>query len=127
MKTSNLKAQTVALGANRQPNAFSNAAAIISSTTTGGPYIRLPYPGEAGMRNAYRGDGYFDVDASLSTPFAITERQVLRFTWEVFNVSNSVRFDTRGLTTNPTSGSFGNYSTTLTTARRMQFSLRYAF
>lgn len=127
VKTSNLKANTTTLGTNRQPNAFANAAAISTSTTTGGPYIRLPYPGEAGERNAFRGDGYFDTDASLSKPFAITERQTLRFTWEVFNVSNSVRFDTRSLTTNPTSGSFGNYSNTLTTARRMQFSLRYAF
>jgi hypothetical protein len=109
------------------PNAFVNASSVVSSTTTGGPYIRLPYPGEAGMRNAYRGDGYFDVDASLSKPFQITEKQNLRFTWEVFNVSNSVRFNTRNLTTNPTSSSFGNYSATLTTARRMQFSLRYAF
>ena len=38
-----------------------------------------------------------------------------------------VRFNTRGLTTTPTSGSFGNYSSTLTTARRQEFALRYDF
>jgi hypothetical protein len=120
-----LKSKTVSIAG--QPNAFANAAAISKGIANGGPYIRLPYPGEAGMRNAYRGDGYFDVDASLSKPFAITEKNVVRFTWEVFNVTNAVRFNTRNLTTNPTSGSFGNYSATLTTARRMQFSLRYSF
>ena len=109
------------------PNAFAAHTAIGSSTTTGGPYIRLPYPGEAGMRNAYRGDGFFDADASLSKPFNITEHQNIRFTWEVFNVTNSVRFNTRNLTTTPTSGSFGNYSAMLNTPRRQEFSLRYTF
>ncbi len=127
VKTSNLKFSTTALGARANSNAFANASAVTASTTSGSPLLRLPYPGEAVSRNACRGDGCFDTDASLSKPFQITERQVVRFTWEIFNVSNSVRFDTRSLTTNPTSGSFGNYSNTLTTARRMRFSLRYGF
>lgn len=126
IKTGPLTAKTIA-GTNGVPNAFANAAAITQSVPNGGPYVRLPYPGEAGQRNAFRGDGYFDVDASLSKPFQITEHQTVRFTWEVFNVSNSVRFDTRSLTRGVTSGTFGNYSATLTTARRQQFSLRYAF
>lgn len=109
------------------PVAFGNAAAIRTGTTTGGPEVRLPYPGEAGMRNAYRGDGYYGTDASLSKPFKITERQILRFSWEVFNITNSARFNTRGITTGPTSGSFGNYSSMLNTPRRQQFSLRYSF
>ena len=109
------------------PVAFGNAAAIRAGTTTGGPAVRLPYPGEAGSRNAYRGDGYYGTDASLTKPFKITERQILRFSWEVFNVTNSARFNTRGLTTGPTSGSFGNYSSMLNTPRRQQFSLRYSF
>jgi hypothetical protein len=79
------------------------------------------------MRNAFRGDGYYGTDASLSKPFKITERQILRFSWEVFNVTNSARFNTRGITTGPTSGSFGNYSSMLNTPRRQQFSLRYSF
>ncbi|MGI4831469.1 MAG: hypothetical protein ACRYFU_25295, partial [Janthinobacterium lividum] len=64
-------------------------------------------------------------DASLTKPFHFTDRQQALFAWEVFNVSNSVRFN--GLTTNLTSGTLGNYSSTLTTSRRMQFSLRYQF
>lgn len=125
VKTGGLTANTV--NVKNTPNAFANAADITNSVPTGGPLIRLPYPGEAGQRNNYRGDGFFDVDASLSKPFQITEHQVVRFTWEVFNVSNSVRFDTRSLTRTVTSGSLGNYSATLSTSRRQQFSLRYSF
>ncbi len=129
VKTSNLKSSTVNVSTTggNTPNAFAAHAGINSTISNGGPYIRLPYPGEAGQRNAYRGDGNFGVDASLSKPFKITERQTLRFTWEVYNVTNAVRFNTRSLTTNPTSASFGNYSATLTTPRRQEFSLRYAF
>jgi hypothetical protein len=126
VKVSNLQAHTVHTSTGL-PNAFANASGIIASTTTGGPYIRLPYPGEAGERNAFRGDGYFDDDASLTKPFKITEKQLVVFSWEVFNVSNSVRFNTRGMTLNPTSSSFGNYSAMLNTPRRQEFSLRYSF
>lgn len=126
VKVANFNAHTVKLPG-KVPSAFANASDIGASTATGGPWIRLPYPGEAGQRNSFRGDGYFDDDASISKPFAITEKQTLRFTWEVFNVSNSARFDTRGLSRNPTSGSFGNYSTMLNTPRRQEFSLRYSF
>ncbi len=126
VKVANFNAHTVK-APGKVPSAFANALAITNSTSTGGPWIRLPYPGEAGQRNAYRGDGYFDDDASLSKVFGITSKQNLRFTWEVFNVSNAVRFNTRYLTTNPTSGTFGNYSAMLNTPRRQEFSLRYSF
>jgi hypothetical protein len=109
------------------PNAFGTALAtqITGSITNGGPLERLPYPGEAGQRNNFRRDGYFGADASLTKPFKITESQLVRFTWEVFNLSNSVRFN--AVSGNLTSGTFGNFSSTLTTSRRMQFSLRYSF
>jgi hypothetical protein len=109
------------------PNAFGTALAtqITGSITTGGPLERLPYPGEAGQRNNFRRDGYFGADASLTKPFKITESQLVKFGWEIFNLSNSVRFNT--VSSNLTSGTFGNYSSTLTTSRRMQFSLRYSF
>lgn len=91
--------------------------------------VRLAYPGEAGQRNNYVGDGYFDIDSSLDKAWKITESQTLKFTWEVFNVTNSVRFDT-----NPASlsnlygtGSLGDYSATISEPRKMQFSLRYEF
>ncbi len=112
---------------NGTPNAFANPSALNNSVASGGPVLRLPYPGESGQRNNFRGDGYFGADASLTKPFRITEGQTLRFTWEVFNLSNSVRFDPRSLSRTLTSGTLGNYSYTSTTPRRMQFSLRYSF
>jgi hypothetical protein len=126
VKTGNFKAKKVYNPGNI-PNAFGTALAsqITSSVLTGSPLERLPYPGEAGERNNFRRDGYFGADASLTKPFKITESQLVRFTWEVFNVSNSVRFN--AVSGSLVSGTFGNYSSTLTTSRRMQFSLRYSF
>jgi hypothetical protein len=126
IQTGNFKAKKVYNPGN-VPNVFGTALAtqITGSITTGGPLERLPYPGEAGQRNNFRRDGYFGADASLTKPFKITESQLVRFSWEVFNLSNSVRFN--AVSSNLTSGTFGNYSSTLTTARRMQFSLRYSF
>jgi hypothetical protein len=92
--------------------------------------MRNPYPGEAGERNNFRGDGYFGIDASLAKSWKISERSGLRFAWEVFNVTNSVRFDVNPLTSlqNMTSsGEFGVYGATLTRPRLQQFSLRYSF
>jgi hypothetical protein len=52
------------------------ATATPSTTAsyTGSP-IRLPYPGEAGQRNAFRGDGYFDIDSSLTKNWALPDHQ----------------------------------------------------
>ncbi|MEA2542341.1 MAG: hypothetical protein QOH35_3707, partial [Acidobacteriaceae bacterium] len=80
-------------------------------------------------RNKYRGDGYFDIDSGLAKVFKITESQAVKFTWEVFNVTNSARFDVspRFLQSQLTSGTLGNYSSLYTKPRVMQFSLRYDF
>jgi hypothetical protein len=57
----------------------------------------------------------------------------LKFAWEVFDATNSVRFDTNptisqgGINNQVTSGTLGRYSSTLTTPRVQQFSLRYTF
>jgi hypothetical protein len=83
-------------------------------------------PGQAGNRNGIRGDGNFNIDMGLMKRFFITERQTLQFRWEVFNVTNSVRFDP--LSANISLGdvgSFGRYTDTLTLPRVMQFALRY--
>jgi len=92
--------------------------------------LRLPYPGESGQRNNYRGQGFFGIDAGVNKTFSITERQTLRFSAYAYNLTNSVRFDAATLInnsafTNPTS--IGLYSGTLTRPRVMEFALRYAF
>lgn len=115
--------------ANGAPQAFADPAALLASIGNDGP-LRNPLPGESGSRNAFRGDGYFGVDAGLSKFVTVHERQQLRFSWEVFNVSNSVRFDTNPINSlqNQTGiGSFGVYGATLTQPRVQQLALRFLF
>jgi hypothetical protein len=90
--------------------------------------FRYAYPGESGQRNNLRGPGYFGIDGSLAKSWRLTESQALRFTWDVFNVTNAVRFDDGTLNQFLLYGStLGNFSATLTKPRVMQFGLRYSF
>ena len=88
-----------------------------------------PLPGQAGERNILRGDGYFSTDLSLSKRWLITEKHSLQLRWEVFNVSNSVRFDVQSLNSSIDSfgSTFGQYTRLSTNPRVMQFALRYEF
>jgi hypothetical protein len=105
------------------PNIFDDprpAAAAYSNTL----------PGETGQRNGVRGDGFFGLDASLAKRFTMPykESHSLQFRWEVFNVTNTVRFDPTSATIDLGNiGTFGKYTDTLTTPRVMQFALRYEF
>jgi len=112
------------------PEVFAgNSATTINNGVYSGSPIRLPYPGEAGERNFFRGDGYVDIDSSLAKTWSLREGYTLKFAGEVYNVANSVRFDDSPLNLNAglTSGTFGNYGGMLTTYRRMQFGLRFDF
>jgi Carboxypeptidase regulatory-like domain len=87
-------------------------------------------PGQAGGRNVIRGDGNFNLDMSLGKSFNMpwSENHKLQVRWEVFNVTNSVRFDPFATSADlGTLGSFGKYTDTLTLPRVMQFGLRYDF
>ena len=115
------------------PEVFADPDALNNGIGTGSP-MRYPYPGENGQRNPFRGDGYFEQDGSLAKILKTREGQTLRFSWEVFNVSNTARFDTSvisalgGLNNTITSGEgFGVYSHQLVQSRKQQFSLRYDF
>jgi hypothetical protein len=111
------------LNANGAPDVFANPAAALAALSN-------PYPGEAGQRNNFRGDGYFGIDARLAKVWKLSERSGLQFAWDVFNVTNSVRFDVNPLNSLQnltTSGSFGVYGATLTTPRVQQLSLRLSF
>jgi Carboxypeptidase regulatory-like domain/TonB dependent receptor len=94
--------------------------------------FRYSLPGESGQRNELRGPGYFGIDSGLSKAWPITESQRLKFSWEVFNVTNAVRFDVASLPQNTgqleqPASVFGTYNSTLTRPRLMQFALRYSF
>jgi Carboxypeptidase regulatory-like domain len=114
------------LDSNGNPQFFDDPDAINNGVASGNP-IRLPYPGEAGERNKYRGDGYFSLDSGLSKVWKIRELGALKFAWEVYNVTNTVRFDPASIGSGLTGGNLGVASSLLTQPRRMQFSLRYDF
>jgi hypothetical protein len=108
------------------PQFFDNPDAINSGIATGAP-VRLPYPGEAGERNNFRGDGYFDLDSGLTKTWTFFSSQSVKFAWEVYNTTNTVRFDPESIGSGLTGGDLGTASSELTVPRRMQFSLRYGF
>lgn len=104
-----------------RPSIFPDPLAVLDM-------LRFSRPGEAGFRNRVRGDGYFVIDMGLMKSFAVHESHRLQFRWEVFNLTNSVRFDTGSLRALPDIRStFGQYTATLSIERRMQFALRYEF
>ncbi len=118
------------------PYAFSDPSAVVAGVqiTPDVPAtltpMRFAYPGEAGSRNNFRGQGYFGIDMGLAKGWKIREDMSLKFAWEVFNVTNSVRFDSNtntSLDNGSDDGSFGLYRRTLTVPRVQQFSLRFTF
>jgi hypothetical protein len=101
-----------------------------SQGATGIGAFRHDFPGESGIRNTVRGDGYAGLDLSLSKTWKMpyAEGHAVQFRWEVFNVPNLTRFNVQSVTTGIDSGpSFGNYTGLLTNPRVMQFALRYDF
>jgi hypothetical protein len=112
------------------PQVFAgNSANNINNGVYNGTPIRLPYPGEAGQRNNFRGDGYLDIDSALAKTWDLHEELKLKFAAEVYNIANTVRFDDSPINLNGglTSGTFGAYGGMLSTYRRMQFGLRLDF
>jgi len=109
-----------------QPSPFANVAQAITA-------FRTQYPGEAGIRNPLRGDGYFGIDLSISKSIELWANQRLRVRWDVFNLTNTPRFDSGNVTMTPDiSTTFGRYNGTLATCdgaagRCMQFNIRYEF
>jgi len=102
---------------------------MFQDTTKASGAFTFPLPGQSGQRNELRGPGYLELDDGLFKTWKITETQNLKFAWEVFNVTNTPRFDAAqsafqfGLTF----GNFGAYTNTLSVPRVMQFSMRYEF
>lgn len=107
----------------KNPNCVSGNSAPCARNAFG-----YAYPGESGVRNPVRGDGFTSTDMNLSKRFKITERQSFELRWSVFNAFNNVKFDAYSMQDEwdvPTT--FGNYSQTLTQPRRMEFAGIYRF
>ena len=112
-----------------------------ASVKNGGPYMfavpaqaikafDFTLPGQSGSRNTLRGDGIFNIDASVSKRFLMpfNEKHALQVRAEVFNLTNTARFDVNTTSLNlgaPTT--FGKYAGTLGTPRVMQFGAKYIF
>jgi hypothetical protein len=120
-------------GANGIPtgtvNAFKNPTC---ATGNGAPCSRnafaYAYPGESGVRNTVRGDGFTSTDMNLSKRFRITEGQSFELRWSVFNAFNNVKFDVFTMQDEwDVPSTFGNYTQTLTQPRRMEFAGIYRF
>ncbi|MGC1448506.1 MAG: carboxypeptidase-like regulatory domain-containing protein [Candidatus Sulfotelmatobacter sp.] len=115
------------------PTVFQNPTNLVCACGPGtltGANFRATLPGEAGQRNIFRGPGYFGIDMGLAKTWNLSETKMVRFGWEVFNVTNSVRFDAAGSLINQDLvdiTSFGKFNTMLTSPRVMQFELRFAF
>lgn len=85
-------------------------------------------PGDSGSRNTLRGDGYFEQDAELGKTFPINDRLRVKAGIEVFNVSNSIRFEAQSVSAridNP--NGFGTATSELTNPRLAQFYGRLEF
>jgi len=107
--------------ANGSPQAFDDPIAARAN-------MRSAYPGEPGQRNKYYGDGYFDIDLGLHKAVHFSDRYLLSLAGEVFNLTNSARFDVHQMDTTSTDGTqMGVYSATLTQYRRVQVSARFQF
>jgi hypothetical protein len=96
-------------------------------------FFRRQLPGEAGVRNVLRGDGFFTIDLSIAKAisFGIADHRI-RLQWDIFNLTNTPKFDVGAVTMSPDRAGFGRYDGTLATCdaqagRCMQFGLRYEF
>jgi hypothetical protein len=83
-------------------------------------------------RNLLRNPGVFNTDLSLSRTFPIKERVKIEFRTDCFNITNTPKF-TNFTTTDVTSGTFLQYTSTLTnstavnTERQFRFGLKVLF
>jgi hypothetical protein len=108
----------------KNPNCVSTSGAPCGARAAFG----YAYPGESGVRNPVRGDGFTSTDMNLSKRWKITEGQSFELRWSVFNAFNNVKFDVFTMQDEwdvPTT--FGNYTQTLTQPRRMEFAGIYRF
>jgi hypothetical protein len=86
------------------------------------------YAGQSGLRNNFRGFGFFNIDTGLYKVFRMpfNEHHQLQLRWETFNITNSAIFANPGSADN-SSSNFGVVTTTLTNPRQMQFAMRYTW
>ena len=88
--------------------------------------LRFPHHGEIGNRNILRGPGFWNIDTAVLKNIGLPwegQREQLR--WESYNALNHPSFGLPNASF--TSASFGQVTTTSSTAREMQFAIRWEF
>jgi len=113
------------------PNAWADPySVVIKAGEPVGQYGNFieTYAGQSGLRNNFRGFGFFNIDTGLFKVFTMpfNEHHKLQFRWETFNVTNTSVF------TNPSpddfsSSAFGKVTGTRTSPRQMEFAMRYTW
>ena len=121
------------------PNIFADPASVFvcsgsTARADAKPGVNCAYdntlPGGVGTRNLLRGSGFMNLDMGLGKKWTMPwkETHSLQLRWEVFNVTNTVSFDPGGVSASlDTPGTFGKYTSTLSSARVMQVGMRYQF
>ncbi|HET7206025.1 MAG TPA: carboxypeptidase-like regulatory domain-containing protein [Terriglobales bacterium] len=110
------------------PSPFTDPEKVLS-------YLRYSYPGEGGQRNRLTGDGYYTWDVGMGKSFNMpyAEGHKLKFRWDIFNLTNSARFNVaNAILVRDFASTFGSYTSTYSgcdnaAGRCMQLSLRYEF
>jgi hypothetical protein len=134
----NLQGNATLIDPNNRPetkvvkNAVDNRPSAWADPETALAHFEYTLPGLSGDRNIFRGDGYFNIDVSVTKAWRLFADNRLRFRWDVFNVTNTPKFDVGDVTMVPDRSGFGRYNSTLATCdaqagRCMQFALRYEF
>lgn len=97
--------------------------------TSGFNAFAYPFGGGTGDRNTLRAPGFWNVDMALLKNFTMpwSERQKLQFRAEAFNLFNHPSFAPPSGDTIANPGTFGNITSTESTARQLQLALRYDF
>ena len=62
------------------PNIFQDSAKALLA-------FHIPHPGESGIRNNLRAQGFFGIDTGLAKTWQLSESQKLRFNWQIYNVT----------------------------------------
>ncbi len=97
--------------------------------------LRDPRNGEIGSRNVLRGPMFWTLDMGIAKKFGVpwSERQRITFRADAFNLTNSNLFALPGVTrqnlvgTQPLSSAFGQITGSASSAREIQFALRWDF
>jgi hypothetical protein len=106
---------------------FENPTAVFDPQNPTAGVLRFPRHGEIGSRNVLRGPSFWNLDTAVMKNFKMpwSEQQSLQIRWESFNVFNHHSFGLPAV--NVVGTTFGQITTSASTAREMQFAVRYSF